>query len=341
MYEENEISLKELILVLINEKKLIALITAAFTIVAIVITLLIPKAYETESQIVFSIPESDNSRFGTFVFPSQNVSDYISLLSSQDVKNEVASLLNFESASSVNAQISFNKENKYVNVKTSSSNPEKAKEINDVYVQTYINQIRAQYKQIAIDKFIYNHEMNLKNLDYQMEKVQSMLDAKTTFLMELNPVYTLQKALFADPKTAALYADKFNLDLGTLSNDVILEEYANEKYLEVEAEVIDLKSSLINMKENYKFSEKLLAELNIEKESFILSLDNNDYTKALNDELDILNGAIHQVNEAVIPVNEVSPKKILNVGIGMMLGMLAAIFAALFKNYWMSNDIKK
>jgi uncharacterized protein involved in exopolysaccharide biosynthesis len=93
MYEENEISLKELILVLINEKKLIALITATFTVFAIVITLLMPKVYETESQIVFSIPESSISRFGTFVFPSQNVNDYISLLNSQDVKNEVAMLL--------------------------------------------------------------------------------------------------------------------------------------------------------------------------------------------------------------------------------------------------------
>jgi LPS O-antigen subunit length determinant protein (WzzB/FepE family) len=183
--------------------------------------------------------------------------------------------------------------------------------------------------------------MNLKNLDYQMEEVQSMIDAKTTFLLELNPVYTLQKALFADPKTAALYADKFNLDLSTLSNDVILEEYANEKYLEVEAEVIDLKSSLINMKENYKFSEKLLTELKAKRESFILSLKNNDYNLALNDEFDVLNGFINQISKAAMPVSKISPKISLNIGLGFILGLLVSIFAALFKNYLISNDIKK
>lgn len=334
MYEENEISLKELILVLVKEKKLITVITLGITMIAIVVSLLLPNVYEAQSQIVFSVPETFGSRFGTFVFPSQNVADYIPLLDSLEVKNEVAKKMELDS---IESSYVFNKDLKYVSVKTQAKTPELAKEINDVFVETYINRINAQYKLIAIDKFIYNHQMNLSNLSYQLEKTQSMINEKTAFLDLLTPVYTLQKAVFSDPKSAALFADKFNLDLGSLSNDVVLEEFVNEKYLELDAEVIDLKISLINMKESLKSSEILLQELSAEKEELMIKLDDLSYPDELNDELTVLKGGISQVSEAVTPRDKVSPRRSLNVAIGAVLGLMVAVFVAFFKHYWIAE----
>ena len=338
MHEENEISLKELLVVLLNQRKLIGLITIAVTSLAIIFSLLMPNVYEAQSQVVFSIPESDGSRFGTYLFPSQNVADFIPLLDSLEVKSEVASKLELKNTSDINSSFVFNENYKYVTIKTQANTPEKAKELNDVFVSTYINRINAQYKLIAIDKFIYNHEMNISNLNYQKESTQSMIDEKSAFLEILDPVYTLQKAVFSDPRSAALYADKFNLDLGSLSNDVVLEEFVNQKYLAIDAEIIDLKTSMINMNESLKYSELLLKELKEEKAQFSKSLESLNYEDDLFDELTVLKGAISQVSEAVTPDSRISPRRTLNVAIGFVLGLMFGVFIAFFKHYWTTSE---
>lgn len=337
MYEENEISLKELILILLNEKKLIAIITVSFTVLAIFVTLMLPKVYETQSQINYNLPVNNETRFGAFIFPSQNIADYLPLLTSDEVKNEVASKLGIE-ANNVNPQIVYNKENKYIFVKTTASTPELAKQINDALVETYIYRVRVQYKLESINKFISFYQNSITSDTFKAEKTQSMLTEKQTFLMELNPKYTLQKAIFADSATAALYADKFNLDFSTLSNDVILEEYASEKYLQIEAEVIDLRSALIYYSENLKFSEKLLAELNEEKNQLLLNLKTNEYNSILNDELDVLNNSISQVSKAILPVSRISPRNSVNVGLGFIVGFTLSIFYIILKHYWKSEE---
>lgn len=334
MYDENEISLKELIMVLIKEKKLILLLTLGITFIALVVTLLLPSTFEAQSQLVFTIPKSYESRFGIYEFPSQNVADYLPLLDSAELKNEVTTKLQIEG---FNSSYVFNKDYKYVSIKTQANTPELAKEVNDTLVMSYINRINAQYKLIAIDKFINEHQLNITNLSFQKDKAQSMIDEKSAFIELLKPVYTLQKAVFSDPKTAALYADKFNLDLSSISDNVVLEEFVNEKYLEIDAEIIDLKTSLINMNESVKFSQILLDELLLEKKDFEAKLKALDYADDLKDELTVLQGGISQVSTAALPKNKISPRSSLNVAIGFVLGLMSAVFIAFFKHYWMSE----
>lgn len=333
MLDDKEISIKELILILLKEIKLIAMITFIFTLISIFVTLSLPKIYQTQSQITFNLPTENISRFGTYSFPSQNIADYLPLLSSEEVRNDVAVELNIL-PSNVNVIVDFNKENRFVIVKTPASTPELAKQINDVLVDAYIKRIRAQYKIEAINKFI-NFELNsIKNDTYQIDITQSMIDNKALLLSEINPVYILQKAIFSDPETAALYASKNNLDLSKLSNNVILEEYANEKYLEIESEIIDLKSSLVNIREGLKFSEKILVELKDEKVKTNEDMETLNYESMLNDELDVLNGAIVQVSKATLPVSKISPRNSLNVVLGFAIGLAISVFYAFFKYYW-------
>lgn len=334
MYDENEISLKELIMVLIKEKKLILLLTLGITFIALIVTLLLPSTFEAQSQLVFTIPKSYESRFGIYEFPSQNVADYLPLLDSVELKNEVTTKLQVEG---FNSSYVFNKDYKYVSIKTQANSPELAKEVNDTLVMSYINRINAQYKLIAIDKFINEHQLNITNLSFQKDKAQSMIDEKSAFIELLKPVYTLQKAVFSDPKTAALYADKFNLDLSSISDNVVLEEFVNEKYLEIDAEIIDLKTSLINMNESIKFSQILLDELLLEKKDFEIKLKALDYADDLKDELTVFQGGISQVSKAALPKSKISPRSSLNVAIGFVLGLMFSVFVAFFKHYWLSE----
>lgn len=341
MLDDKEISIKELILILLKEIKLIAIITFLFTIIAIFVTLSLPKIYQTQSQITFNLPSENISRFGTYSFPSQNIADYLPLLSSEEVKNDVATELNIV-PSSMNVIVDFNKENKFVIVKTRASTPELAKKINDVLVDTYIKRIRTQYKIEAINKFINLELNNIKNRSYQIETIQSLIEEKQILLDEIEPVYILMKAIFSDTETAALYASKYNLDFSKLSNDVILEEYANEKYLEIRSEIIDLKLELINHSENKKFSEKLILELNKEKGKTVELLQTSNYEAILNDELDVLNNSIVQVGSAVVPESRISPKNSINVAIGFVTGLIFSVIFVFLKYYWKSEiELKK
>lgn len=333
MNEENEISLKELILILINDFKMIVTITAVFTILAIIVTFSMPKVYQTQSQISFNIPVESVSRFGIYKFYSQNIADYLSLLKSDEIKNEVANLLQISSAEIV-VQVDFDNVSNYAIVKTTASNPEMAKEINDVLIETYINQLRAQYKVDAINRFINLETMNIKNQEFSLDKNKSLINELELLLEDINPVIILQKAIFSDPETAALYAKRNKLDLSSLSNNVILEENVNQKYLELESKIVDLKLMLINANEEIKSSNKLLIDLSIEKDETLKSLDKKNYELILNDELDVLNSSVIQTSKAIIPVNKTSPKNGLNILLGFFIGLTLSVFYSFFNYYW-------
>ena len=336
MNDENEISLKELILILMNQRKLIVLFTLGATLIAIIVSLMMPNVFEAQSQLVYSIPESRSSRFGTYFFPSQNVADYITLLDSLELRSEVAEKMDLD-VGIINNSYIYDKDLSYVTVKTQANTPELAKEINDVLVETYINRINLQHKLIAIDRFIYNHQMNIQNMNFGKLTTQSMIDEKSEFLEILKPVYTLQKAVFSDPKSAALFAEKFDLDLGSLSNDVVLEEFVNDKYLALDGEIVDLKLSLINMNESLINSQILLNELSEEKSILLQKIDSMTYEEELNDELTVFKSGVTQISEAVTPIARISPRRTTYVAIGFVIGLMLGVVVAFFKHYWTSN----
>lgn len=333
MYEENEISLKELILILIKDFKIIVTITAIFTIISIIVTFSLPKVFQAQSQISFNIPVESVSRFGTYTFSSRNIADYLSLLKSDEIKNKVANSLQI-SAAEIVVQVDFDNANNYAIVKTSASNPEMAKQMNDILIDTYIKQLRTQYKIEAINRFINLGTINIKNQEFAIDKNQSLIKELELLLDEINPVFVLQKAIFSDPETAALYAKRNRLDLSTLSNNVILEEIMNQKYLEIESKIVDLKLMLVNANEELKFINKLLIDLNSEKEETLKNLEINNFDLILNDELDVLNSSVIQTSKAIIPISKISPRNGLNIIFGFLAGLTLSVFYSFFKYYW-------
>jgi len=296
------------------------------------VTLSLPKTYQAQSQITFNLPLVNSSRFGEYTFSSQKVSDYLTLLYSDEVKNEVVEVTQIAS-SNFKIQVDLDNESTIALIKTTSNNPDIAKKVNDVLIDTYIMKLRLQYKIDAIDRFIYIHENNIKNRNFEIVKIESMINQLELFLNEINPVYTLRKAIFSDSEAAALYAENNILDHNAFSNSVIFEENLNEKYLEIVSNIIDLKLDIIDINEEIKFSNKLLIDLNAEKNK-INNKSISNYDLMLNDELDILNGAIIQVNKATKPIRSILPKNIMNIFLGFSIGLTISVLYSLFKYYW-------
>ena len=149
--------------------------------------------------------------------------------------------------------------------------------------------------------------MNEENEISLKELILILINELELFLENISPVIILQKAIFSNLETDALYAKRNKLDLISLSSNGILEENVNHKYLEHELKIVNLKLMLINVNEVMKHTNKLLIDLNIEKDKTLKKLEKKNYELILNDELDVLNSSVIQTSKPIIHINKISP----------------------------------
>ena len=149
--------------------------------------------------------------------------------------------------------------------------------------------------------------MNEENEISLKELILILINELELFLENISPVIILQKAIFSNLETDALNAKRNKLDLISLSINGILEENVNHKYLEHELKIVNLKLMLINVNEVMKHTNKLLIDLNIEKDKTLKKLEKKNYELILNDELDVLNSSVIQTSKPIIHINKISP----------------------------------
>lgn len=339
--DEEEISLKELLLSLWNGRKLIALITSVFIIASAGYTFFIANArYEATSELIISIPESLETRYGTYKYPSENISDYTQFIKSSDVIDRVIKQMKLaRTRDSIRNAISVEqgKEQNSFKIVVSGSDPELAKALNDTIMSQYIANLRIAYKRSAIDGFHQTISIEIDNLTNAIELNKSTIEKMKALLDEVQSIYTLQKSIFDDPKTAAKYADTFNLNLSKLSDDVMVEEFANENYFLVEQQLLDARVQLLKDEQTLENRQMLVKELDQEIKFYNEHYGTADELKILNGRADVFASNISIVSKAYLPENPVSPRKMLNLAIGLVLGLMCGVFAALFQAYWKSN----
>ena len=342
-YENDEISLKELIQSIWDERKLISLITAVVVLISAVYTFFIATpVYEATSELMIQTPKDVATRFGTYTFPSENINDYIQYIYSNDVVDKVIKQNQMDiTRASFKKMISvkFDPEDKtnLFSVVVSADDTELAKSINDDLINQYLKSIRITYKRNALENFITSYEMSIDNLEESIRQQESILEETKALMDTVKPIYTLQKALFADPKSAAVYADQLNLDLASLSEHVMTEEYVNGNYFSLESQYLEKKSTLINTKEalsqKKKFYEELLNERNLVNQAS----SENMPEKILNGRMDVLSQNISILSRAYEPERAISPRKALNLALGLVLGIMLGVFMGLFRAYWRQN----
>lgn len=334
--ENDEISLKELITILLSDWKSIVYTSLIVGVVVFLYTfLLVPRTYMASNDIMFNIPSTAGTKYGTYTFPSQSIVDYINPLTSRSVVQAVVDDLELEVdvdrlLKSIDVNYKADDEQKFITVSVSFSNAELAKEINDSLIYHYINTLQNTYKKEAISQFIYEKNTSIDAITFNLEKVESAISEKSNYFETMKSVYTLQKGLFGDPTSAALYADQFNLDLSKMSDDVVVEEYLNQNYLKLEAELVDLEITKIEYLESIKFNTQLLDELEDIKSNQIEVVDN--------DNLNILYGSIYTVQDAFVPTRPESRGTVLNTLIAGVLAGMVMVFYVFFKHYWLNSE---
>ncbi len=341
-YHGDEISLKELILILWNGKKMIIGITIGCIILSIIYTFFIVKpVYEATSEIIVQPTAEVATRYGTYTFPSENPKDYINYIRSNDVLVRVIEEEGLDiTIKNIKDKIKINREGEDTVrflITTSSNTAESAVTINKKLIEKFILTQRIMYKRYAIEQFVDYYNRSLDESILSIESQERLLRERQELLKAIPPIYTLQKSLFSDPKTAAAYADKFDLDLNELSQAMLVEEYAKGVYLRLEEICINTEEGLIDSRESLYNTQEKLKDLKEEQKNIELALKNNDFSLVFNNKADVFKNKVIVASPAVESKKPIKPRKVINLIIGAVLGGILGVFITFGLAYWKNN----
>jgi capsular polysaccharide biosynthesis protein len=335
---EEEISLKELIMTLIKNWKIIVICTVMALVLAFIYLFGIAKpVYESSVSGIISIPETVESKYGIYTFPSINKMDYINIVTSHEVLSKTKKILSLESSiESLRSRISIisEKDMNGFTITVSSDTPENAQVLAKTLSNVLIEELECRYKENAIEAFLRDLDVSGKQLTENIKKSQLELEGLENELAKVDSVITLKKMLTSNPTLAAEIANQRGVDIADLSNEVMYEEYINPNYTELEALVIQtrtaLNSSIISLENN----SLLVKELSEEALGMQLYKTTGDSSKINVSTLDILRSKISINETPSFSENAVSPRKTLTFVLDLILGLMGGVFAAVFKNYW-------
>lgn len=335
---EDEISLKELLTILIQGWKFIAGVVMLGALLAIIYSFMIVKpVYETSTELFMNIPEATSTEVGSYQYPSSNAHDYFELINNAKVVNKTLSTYSLESSkeSFVNSlYISQEKDLNTVTVTYKGGNPEEIAKVLDGHILNYQRYLSYQFKEDAINKFLTEGKVSLSLKKEQLLKTKGQLSNAEDQLGKLLPTIPLQKALTTNPEIAAKYARDNGLTVAELSNQLLIEEIINSNYTAVERLVNTIEISIGTLELEITSIQKRLTILANEQ----LVLSESDVFEAPQSEfLNILSLPIKQVASANVPFNRVSPKRSLNVAIAIVLSGMIAVFIVFFRAYWEKN----
>ncbi len=340
-YDYDEISLKELMLSIWNERRLIAVVMAVTILLAGIYTFVIASPqYETTSALIIKKPIETLTPYGTYKFPSENINDYIQFIYSNEVADRIIEKHNLEMSNKAfknMISISQEKDANRFQVIVKHSDPVMAYQINADLIHQYVDSLRLTYKRQALDSFLLNYQSEIESLNNTIEYNEAILTDTKALLSTMDPVITLQKMLSSDPIAATAYADRNNLNLASLSDDVMSEEVINESYFTIESQVVNLEVELINLRQSLNNKNQLLGELSKELENYNSLITTENESQLLNGKLDVMAQNVFVTSKPYEPKNPVAPRKALNMAIGLVLGMMLGVFLGLFKAYWKNS----
>ncbi|MDW7661193.1 MAG: Wzz/FepE/Etk N-terminal domain-containing protein [Bacillota bacterium] len=339
---EDEISLKELIMALVKNWKLIVMFIAISAILALgYVFIIADEVYESSIEGIISVPESTSTRYGTYTFPTTNKMDYLNeVYSNALLENFIDELgLKEETVEGFREDIVIDTEEESTRFmfKITGDSPEDAMNRLVVLKNLYLEEIQMKYKESALNYFVREYHVTAKQLEETLLNQKKQLRELETEFEDVSPVITLQKLVTSDPVYAAELAKSRGLNLEDLSGDKMLEEEINPHYLTIQGNIIDLRKTIQDteraIEKNIKYTNELKTEL-VAVQNFAISGDESTLT---NDMLNVMDSKLQMSVQPSFPRNPIAPRKALTLAIALVLGGMLGVFAAFFKEYWKNN----
>lgn len=312
---DDEISLKELITILLNEKKIIAIITiAAVILVAIYSFAFLKIQYQNNALINVAINEkSIETPFGIFKNPYNTLDEYMALVKDGNVLAMTESDLEdkYSSKDIANTiQTDIISKDQSFSIIVKGDNEKDVNLITNVHTDNYLRYLQFDLTYKAID-YLYNKNHNEINiLEKKIEENKNIKDKINALIEDTPKVINLNnsKGQEIHPAYAIYLSEIANLDVerNNLLNSLDIVQKSNEVLSK------DLKAM-----EGYKeipSQEKL----------------NDDIYQAVKNVVTVYK---EPLKESMF----IKPNYKLNIAISLVLGLMLGVFVAFFKNYWQNN----
>lgn len=305
---EEEITLRELIEVLLKRKWLIFIITVSITLVAAVFSFFIVKpTYEASTTIAVTDVTPATGFFGsntTVIFSDKDSG--IPIFQSDTIEKDISLLLS-----------------SLLRYPDMSVNAFKEEITNPTVLMNTINQLKLDPKKYTLDSF---------------KKQISASVLNNTNLIQI----TVKEN---DPKLAADIANaiaqnfrNYVIERNAKQTDKLMQtlleliDMQNEKIKKVQDEIANLTSSSDKLEKEQK-----QKELSLLKNTRDIMLEKYNMLELVK-ESDLGKQSILITSKALVPEKPVAPKKMLNVLIAFILGGMIGVFVAFFMEYWEKTE---
>ncbi|MDF2613518.1 MAG: capA [Clostridia bacterium] len=335
---EDEINLKELVLILWKQKFIIISSTLVAAILAGLSSIFIlSPVYDTKLNIVINMPEIYNTRYGEYTLPITTNEQYINLITSNDVLTNTIANMEYNasevSVDSLRKRISIDQVNTKADteqnsftITISASSAQESLKLAQTLYDNYIEFLDIMTKQTAIS-YYYN------SFSIELKKSQALLKSNQEFLKKNEELLaTIPQTINQKEAMRAIQGEMTNT-----SNYVVLENIINPNYTKVENDIILNRQSIITIEDSIRMYNEYLEEISKEKQAITKYYEAGKVGKLESSIIGVVKTNVYLPSPPVAPSQKTSPRNSLNVAIGVILGGMLGIMIVFVKE-WLKKD---
>lgn len=336
--ENDSVSLKEVITVLLIHWKVILATVCVFVVPSLIYMILYTQpAYESTIDGIISIPEKVETRYGEYFFPSQNPKDYTTTVFSDQM---IRKMIHREGLKWTTAdfkrmiRLEQEEESNRFLLKLVADSPEKAKDTLQLFSKYYLNEINYISKQNALSYFERYFNTSLVKIASDKENFNEKIKSYEVLIKDVDRVLPLKKIMLSDPVYAAKIAREKSINLENLSDEMMFEEYVNPNYEALELQIIDLKKELANTEIQERQNLKFIEEIRTERTALTTFLFEDTNVKLNDGMLEVLRPYVLINGQATLPEVPLPKGRLMKLVVALISGLSMGIFIALFIGYW-------
>lgn len=329
-YGEAEIDLRELFMALWKRKVMIASISLAGAILAGLFSMfIISPVYDSKLNIVISMPETYNTRYGEYKLPITTNDQYIDLITSNDVLIKTIKEMGYSDITLENLRkkISIGKvsaksadvvQNSF-EVTVSAGDPKEAQKLAQTLYDNYIEFVDVMTKERAINYYINYFKVDKNSQEILLKSAREILK-KNEEILANTPETINQK----DAMSQVINTKDF----------VVLENIINPNYTKVENDIIVKKQEISTIEDTIRANLENLSQLDIEKKAVEKYYGAGKEAKLDSSLIGVVETSIYLPSPPIAPSRKTSPSNALNTAIGLVLSGMLACGIALIREYW-------
>lgn len=338
---KDEIDIKELIITLWKRKMMIISFTVVCALIAVLISMFfISPVYDTQLNIIISMPETYSTRYGEYKLPLTSNEQYINLITSNNVLINTLKDMGYSSAAVsleyLRNSISIGKteiksgivQNSF-NVTVSSSDPQESLKLAQVLYSNYLDFMDAMTKERVIEHYNNYFKVALNALENDLDKAGEMLKKNEELLAQT-------------PQTIS--TGNSNIEIQTQLNDssqyVIPINSINPNYIKVENDIIENKQSIYEIENTMRIYNNYLEEIEVESKAINQYYRTGESESLESNIISVVEANVYLPSPPVAPAGKTSPSIKLNAIAGAGIGLILGAVIVLFKEYWFSETKK-